>query len=101
MLFNLPRSVSARVHQISYNIITFNALFRNLLFTFIARCQNSSCMLLKNLIYSSYFATSKFSIHYENTLCISLALIAVYLYLPCVIFCVLLLVLYRPLLGRK
>jgi len=65
MLFNLPPYVSARV-QISYNIITFDALI--MLFTFIVRCQSSSNILLHNLISSSYFASSKFWIHYENAL---------------------------------
>jgi len=41
-LFNLPCYISADVHQISYNIITFDSLIRKLLFASIARCQNSS-----------------------------------------------------------
>ena len=50
MLFDLPRYASASKHQISLNIVTFDALNRTQLFAFISRLQNFCNLLMQSLV---------------------------------------------------
>ena len=38
ILFYLPRYTSASTHRVENNVVTFDALLRNLLFIFVSRC---------------------------------------------------------------
>ena len=62
MLFDLPRYTSAGEHQVSLNIVTFDALIRKQLFTFISRLAYAKFSLVKLLFTSPYWK------HYENML---------------------------------
>ena len=68
ILFNLPRYASARTHQVENNVVTFDALLRNLLFLFVRRCQNSQNVRIANLMFSSAFYKSPFHVHFEKLL---------------------------------
>ena len=50
MLFDLPRYASASKHQVSLNIVTFDALIRKQLFFIISRLQNSCNLLMFSLV---------------------------------------------------
>ena len=62
MLFDLPRYASASEHQVTFNIVTFDALICKQLFAFISRLAYAKFSLVKLLF------TSPYRKHYENML---------------------------------
>ena len=60
MLYDLPRYASASEHQVTFNIVTFDALIRMQLFAFISRLAYAK--------FSFVFFTSPYWKHYENML---------------------------------
>ena len=56
MLFDLPRYASASEHQVSFNIVTFDALIRKQLFVFISLLAYAKFSLVKLLFYLSLLA---------------------------------------------
>ena len=57
MLFDLPRYASASEHQVTFNIVTFDALIRKQLFAFISRLAYAKFSLVKLLFYLSLLET--------------------------------------------
>ena len=57
MLFDLPRYASASEHQVTFSIITFDALIRKQLFAFISLLAYAKFSLVKSLFYFSLLKT--------------------------------------------
>ena len=57
MLFDLLRYTSASEHQVTFNIVTFDALIRKQLFSIIFRLAYAKFSLVKLLFYLSLLET--------------------------------------------
>ena len=68
ILHNLPRSSSARAHQVQSNILTFDALIRKYIFSFISRCLKSENIFISSLMSSDVWYKSKYHDHYLQKL---------------------------------
>ena len=68
ILFDLPRYTSARTYQIEYKVTTFDALLRNLMFSFVNRCLLSNNLLINSLVSSTAFLSSDYYRHYAKAL---------------------------------
>ena len=59
-LHGLRRNVSARELQVQYNILTFDALRRKLLYRFLERCRASSNIYVNYTVNRDYFYESRY-----------------------------------------
>ena len=63
-----PINVSARPHQVSHCVRTFDAVLRNNLYRFFKRCTSSSNFFIRSLQMSDAFYKSSFSLNYSTLL---------------------------------
>ena len=68
IIHRIPRNVSARHQQVIDGIVTFDALIRKNLFSFVQRCTASSNQCLKAIMQSDCFCKSSYVIRYNSLL---------------------------------
>ena len=60
MLHGLPRYTSARLQQVSFDILTFDAVIRKSMFSFVKQCCESTNQWIQALLTSDVFYCSKY-----------------------------------------